>query len=133
SAINTWQTRFRYTAGGDYRWYLHYTDANNWLRARLTSSALLLEHTIAGVTTTLATATVLPANNAWYWLRITQFPAPAGGGSADPACVQAVLLNDVAGVVGAVVTTAGPVGTQDAVTALSGRPQLEASGASLIL
>ncbi len=134
AAINTWQTRFRYTAGGDYRFYLHYTDANNWLRARLQATSLTLEHNIGGVTTTLATQTVAPASNTWYWLRCTQFPVPSGGGGTpDPACVQAVLLSDANGSVGAAVATAGPVATQDAVTALSGRPQLEASGQSLII
>ncbi len=113
------------------RWYLHYTDASNYLRASITGTALTLEHTIATVTTTLATTTISLASNVWYWLRLTQFPAAPN----EVADVQAVILTDgnTPGTVGASLFTAGPIPTQDAVTALSGRPQIEASGASLIL
>ncbi|HEY1388128.1 MAG TPA: LamG domain-containing protein, partial [Ktedonobacterales bacterium] len=132
SSLNTWQIRLRYTVGGTYRFYLHYTDASNYLRATLTQTSLTLEHTIAGVTTTLATTTIGLASNVWYWLRLTQFPSAPG----EVADVQASLYNDgnIAGTLAlASAVTLGPVPSQDAITALSGRPQIEASGASLIL
>jgi Concanavalin A-like lectin/glucanases superfamily len=131
ASLNVWQLRLRFTSGGTYRCYLHYTDANNYLRASLSGTALALEHVVAGVTTTLATSALSLASNVWYWLQLTQFPAAPG----EVADVQAMLSNDgpVAGTIGAQVATLGPVPTQDAVTALAGQPQLEASGAALIL
>ncbi len=131
ASLNTWQARFRFTSGGTYRFYLHFTDASNYLRCSVTATALTLEHTIGGSTTTLATVTISLASNVWYWLRLTQFPAAPN----EVADVQAVIRTDgnTAGTVGASIFTAGPIPTQDAITALSGRPQIEASGASLIL
>jgi hypothetical protein len=138
SALNTWQVRWRWISGGTSLFYPHYIDANNWLRVTVGQGTMTLIHKVAGVSTTLARASPQLASNVWYWLQITQFPAPAtsgGGGTLDPACVQAVLLNDgsTPGTIGAVVATVGPVATQDAVTALAGRPQLEAVAQPLII
>lgn len=131
SSINYWQTRFRFTSGGTYNFYLHYTDANNYLQCQITGTAMTLNHRIAGVTTQLGTTAFSLGSNVWYWLRVTQFPAMPG----EVVDVQASLYNDNAGFnsLAPVGSTVGPVPTQDAVTALSGRPQIEASGASLIL
>ena len=76
AAINTRQTRFRFVSGLTARWYLHYTDASNYLRASLSGTTLAIEQTIAGVTTTLATVALIADNLVWYWLRLTQFPTP---------------------------------------------------------
>ncbi len=67
----------------------------------------------------------------WYWLRLTQFPAAPG----EVVDIQAAILEDgtTVGSPGAQYAIAGPAPTADAVTALAGQPQIEASGASLIL
>ncbi|HEX9068223.1 MAG TPA: hypothetical protein VF807_05600, partial [Ktedonobacterales bacterium] len=128
-AINVWQVRFQFTGAGNVsRWYLHYTDASNSLRVQVFTGAggLQLFQQIAGVDHSLATASPTLVVNNWYWLQVTQFPTVPG----DPAYLQATLLNDAAGAVGAqVATVAGP--TSDAVTALTGRPQILASAGTL--
>jgi hypothetical protein len=76
---------------------------------------------------TLAGAGIALTNGNFYWLQITQFPSAPG----EVCDVQATLYNDSAGTIGSQVAAVGPVPTFDAVTALSGRPALEAVGASL--
>jgi concanavalin A-like lectin/glucanase superfamily protein len=83
-SIQNWSVRFRFTSGANYRFYLHFTDASNHLRARVLGTSLLLEQTIAGVTNTLGTATLALASNVWYWLTVTQFPSAPGGGLRHP-------------------------------------------------
>ncbi|MEO7001906.1 MAG: LamG domain-containing protein [Ktedonobacterales bacterium] len=127
-AINTWRLRWRWSAGATLNAYLHYTDANNYLRASITASALTLTQSIAGTANTLATATLHLTPGAWYWLMATQFPSVTG----DPSDIQANVLYDAAGAPGGTMATAGPAPTADALTALVGRSQLEALGAALV-
>ncbi len=130
-ACNTWQTRFRWVSGLTATWYLHYTDANNYLAAVVSGTALTLNHVITGTTHQLATSTIALTHEAWYWLQITQFPIQA----SKAPFVQATLLYDDSGAVGAAVTSGaiGPVATSDGATALQGRPQIAASGAALVV
>lgn len=134
-AINTWQARFRFLTSGDYRFYLHYTDANNWLRARVQGTTLTLEHNVASVTSTQASVAIVLANNVWYWVRVTQYPVGAAAINLNPPYLQAALLNDgtTAGAVGAQVASTGGVVAASTSVAVSGRPQIEASGATLVL
>lgn len=132
-ALNTWQVRFRWVTGLTASWYLHYTDANNFLKVDVSSAAsgYAITQTIAGVAHVLASATIVPTHEAWYWLQVTQFPTVPG----DAPFVQASLFYDDAGAIGSAVTNGalGPVATFDAVTALVGRPQIAASGAALAI
>lgn len=129
SAINTWQLRVRYVSGLSATFYLHYTDANNYLAATLGGGQLALVQSVAGVAHSLGTVSVTPVNGVAYWLRLTQFPAVPG----DPPLAQATLLGESAGAVGAPLATTGSVPAYDAVTALAGAPQIAAAGAALAL
>lgn len=124
--INYWQIRWRWATGLTANFYLHYTDANNSLYVSVTGTSASIIHRVAGVNTTVATATVSLANVTFYWLQITQFP----GAANDPPYLNVYLFADSAGAPGSVLATlSGPA--HDAVTALIGRPQLEAVGNNL--
>ncbi|MBF6591167.1 MAG: LamG domain-containing protein, partial [Ktedonobacterales bacterium] len=127
SALNLWQLRMRYAPSLTATFYLHYTDANNYLAAQVTGTQLKLTQTIAGVATSLGTASLTLAPGARYWLQVTQFPTVP----ANPAMAQAILLADAGGTPGTALATLGPVPTLDAVTALTGAPQIAAASASL--
>ena len=131
-AINSWKLRWRWpeypVTGATLNAYLHSTDANNYLRASITATTLTLTQCITGTANTLATATLHLTPGAWYWLTATQFPSVSG----DPSDVQVSVYFDAAGLAGATLATAGPAPTADALTALVGRPQIEALGAAII-
>lgn len=130
-AINTWALRFRYATSQVGTYYLHYTDANNNLAAQVASGAngFTLVHKVAGVATTIAQATAAPLQHeAWYWLQVTQFPFLSG----NTPQLSVTLSYDNAGTVGATISTISGF-TTDAVTALSGKPQIAPTGAALVL
>src|SRR5579885_3019542 len=118
SAVNTWQVRFRWLSGmTTATWYLHFTNANNYLGVALTGALLRLNENVAGTVTHIASAGVTPVHEAWYWLQVTQFPTVAG----MPAWVSATLSADNAGAIGGQIATVSGA-TVDSVTALSGQP-----------
>jgi hypothetical protein len=51
SSVNLWQLRFKWVTGLTARFYLHYTDANNHLKAEATGTSWALIHTVAGTPT----------------------------------------------------------------------------------
>jgi len=124
--LNTWQVRWRFASGLTATWYLHYTDANDYLAATITGSQIALAQVVSGTTYTLGTANVNLTNGMQYWLQVTQFPC-----FGQPPLVQATVLADGGDVPGNTIGQAGPVPAHDAVTALSGQPQIAASGAVL--
>jgi hypothetical protein len=126
-AIQTWQIRFKWVTGLTGDFHLHFVDANNTLVVTCTGTSFNIFHTVGGSGHNLAGAGIALTNGNFYWLQITQFPSAPG----EVADVQATLYNDSAGTIGSQVAAVGPVPTFDAVTALSGRPALEAVGASL--
>ncbi|HEX9036959.1 MAG TPA: hypothetical protein VF808_08215, partial [Ktedonobacterales bacterium] len=128
-APNAWTLRFQWITGLTGSFYLHYVNGSNFLRCVVSGTSLQLIHTIAGVSTTLATATIALVTGTFYWLTLTQYPTVAG----NPPLVQATLYADSAGAKGAQTATIGPAATADAVTALSGRCALGASGAALAI
>jgi hypothetical protein len=130
-AINTWQVRWRYVSGLTATFYLHYTDANNYLSCAISGTTISLNQKVGGVLNALGSATVALVNGMQYWLQVTQFPNIAGAA----AQVQASLFADAAGAAGAAVPSSaiGPFVTFDTVTALSGAPQVAATGAALSL
>ncbi len=71
-------------------------------------------------------AAIALTNSNVYWLKITQFPSVPG----NPPYLTATLFNDSAGAVGTQVASVSAAAF-DAVTALSGWPQISASGAAL--
>ena len=134
SHLNLWQLRFKWVTGLTARFYLHYTDANNHLKAEPTGTSWALIPTVAGVATTIATGAVTLTNGNFYWIKVTQFPWPTPSATVAPPYLTASLFNDSAGAVGTLVTNGALAGPAvDGVTALSGRPQIEALGASLQL
>lgn len=131
SAINTWQIRFRWITSLTATFYLHYTDANNNLAVTVTGAQLALKHTVASTVNTLGTASITLANGAPYWLQITQFPnintspmpqakvilsADTGGASTNP---------------GTTVASIAATALSSNSVAISGAPQIAASGAAL--
>ena len=132
-ALNTWQVRFKFVTSLQATFSLHYTNGTNKLQAFTNGSELELDHIIGGTNHQLAITSAMTAltNGNFYWLKVTQFPMVAG----NPPLVQATLYNDSAGAIGAAVTNGGigPVATYDAVTALSGKPAIEAAGAALVV
>ncbi|HEX8731253.1 MAG TPA: LamG domain-containing protein, partial [Ktedonobacterales bacterium] len=131
SAINQWQARFHYFAGATTTFYLHYTDASDYLAATISGTALTLAQIVGGVTHTLATTSCQLINGVHYWLAVTQFPCAPG----TPAAISATVSADGAGAsqggVGAQLAMLGPVATWDSVTALFGAPQIGVSGGAL--
>ena len=109
--------------------YLHYTDANNFLHVDMGgggNSGIGLHQFVGGVDHQLATAGPTFTAGTFYWLRFTQFPSVPG----DPPYLVATLFNDSAGSVGAqIVALSAPA--FDAVTALAGRPQIAPSAAAM--
>lgn len=130
-ALQTWQIRFRWVTNLAARFYPHFTDGSNWTRILVGQATLAFHESVAGTTTLLASSAPTLTHEAWYWLQVTQFPAAPGTAPQ----VQATLFYDDAGAIGSAVTNGavGPVATVDAVTALSGRPQIEAVSAPLAI
>jgi hypothetical protein len=127
--VNTWQVRWRYASGGAAQFFLHY-GANGAIDVYIGGTALYLTQIIAGTAYNVATASYTLTAGAWYWVRFTQFPA-APGTQAD---IYAQVIADNAGApTGAVIATAGPVATQDGVTALSGQPAIKAYTTDLVI
>lgn len=133
-AIQTWQVRFRWVEGLILDAYVHYTNANNALLVAaggnpISGHTLSITQVIGGTSHQLASSAITPTSGGYYWLVVTQFPAPPG----VPPYVQAALYYDVEGVAGSQVggTIAGA--TFDAVTALAGTAAIAASGAALVL
>jgi hypothetical protein len=130
SAVNGWQVRFQWASGMLPAFYLHYTDASNHLRVDMGgggNSGVGLHQTVGGVDHQLATGSITFTPGNWYWLRFTQFPSVPG----DPPYLTASIFNDSGpgSVGGLVVTINAPA--FDAVTALSGRPQIATAGAAM--
>lgn len=123
-----WRVRFTWATGLTATFYLHYTDANNYLAAQVTSTTLTLIQRIAGVNNTLNSQSFAALTNAvGYFLQITQFPSAPG----EVTQVQAILSLSSSGLPGPITATAGPINSTDATTALSGKMGFTASGASL--
>jgi hypothetical protein len=104
SHLNLWQLRFKWVTGLTARFYLHYTDANNHLKAEPTGTSWALIPTVAGVATTIATGAVTLTNGNFYWIKVTQFPWPTPSATVAPPYLTASLFNDSAGAVGTLVT-----------------------------
>jgi hypothetical protein len=129
-AINQLRFRFQWITGLACLFYIHYVNANNYLRASLSAGGTLaLSHAIAGVSTTLASSAQTLVNGTQYWMTLTQFPSAPG----NPPLVQAVFSADSAGAIGAAIATLGPAATADAATALMGKAGFGASGANLAI
>jgi hypothetical protein len=132
-ALYQWQVRFKWVTGLTANFFLHLTDASNYLYVPVSSgaNAFGITHTIAGVAHALTSASPTLTNGNFYWLRVTQFPAATGGAPM----ITANLFNDSAGSIGSAVTNGslGPVATFDGVTALVGKSQIGAAGASLAI
>jgi hypothetical protein len=106
SHLNLWQLRFKWVTGLTARFYLHYTDASNHLRAEATGTSWALIHTVAGTPTTIATGAVTLTNGNFYWIKVTQFPWPAPSATVAPPYLTASLFNDSAGSVGSLMGAA---------------------------
>lgn len=134
-AINTWQQRFRFTNGATYGWYLHRTDANNYLEVTLTGTALTLKHDVASSITTIQTTAPFITRDAWYWIKITQFPAgTANSGVGVAPCAAATLYYDQAGAIGSAVASGAVAGaTASGSVAVVGAPQMEATTGAMII
>jgi hypothetical protein len=130
-AVNTWQVRFQWANGLLPTFALHYTDANNHLRVDMGgggNNGIGLHQIVGGVDHQLATAGPAFTPGTFYWLRFTQFPSVPG----DPPYLTATLFNDSTGSVGSqIVALSAPA--FDAVTALTGRPQIASAGAALAI
>lgn len=132
-AMNTWQVRFRFLSGNTSRFHLHFTDASNFLFAQVTGSALTLNQTIAGTNHVLGTVAVTMVHEGWYWIECTQFPRPTSTTVIMQTTTQATLHYDMNGQPGGLVATTANAVTFDSVTALLGRPQLQASTGALTM
>ncbi|HEY7341182.1 MAG TPA: hypothetical protein VH591_09895 [Ktedonobacterales bacterium] len=130
-SVALWQVRWQWVSGLTAIFYLHYVDNNNWLRVSIGNGALTLAHKVAGVTSTLGSSAPALTTTNFYWLQITQFPSAP----FEVADVQVALFNDAAGSIGGAVASGavGPAPTADSNVAMSGQPQMEASGAALKL
>jgi hypothetical protein len=111
SSLNLWQLRFKWVSGLTARFYLHYTDANNHLRAEAAGTSWALIHRVAGTPTTVATGAVTLTNGNFYWIKVTQFPSPAPSATVAPPYLTASLFNDSAGAVGSLVTNGALAGS----------------------
>ncbi len=126
-AINNWQVRFQYVRGLTATFMLHDTDASNSLAVQVTGSAVSLVHTVAGVAHTLACASMTLTTGTWYRMKAVQYPSAPG----MPPEIAASISNDATGAIGSLVAATTLVATYDAVTALSGRSAISATGAAL--
>lgn len=134
SSLQTWQLRWRWVTGLTARFYLHYVDANDWLKVEVSQGNLKLIQNASGVLTTLLSSAPTLTHEAWYWLQMTQFPTPAATGWP----VQVVLASDNEGAVGATLAngTLLPNGFATIGYPYSlgvGQPRLEASSAPLVV
>lgn len=129
SAINLWTARWRWVTGLTASFFLHYTNGSNYLACQITGTSITLVHNVAGTQHTLASGTIALTSSLYYWVQITQFPTVPG----QTPQVQCALYADSSGAIGAAVSgsSLGPVVTFDAVTALTGRPNIAATGAVL--
>ena len=129
SAINTWQVRFRWITSLTATFYLHYTDANNYLAATVSGTTLSLVHVVASVTNTLGTQSIQLANGMQYFVQCTQFPAID---TFPMPQAQVVLKADTGqGAPGATIATISAIALASNSVANSGQPQIAASGAAL--
>jgi|GEM_PF-5061156 len=139
-AINGWRLRFRYVTSLTLYAYLHYTDANNYLRAEISQSQVVLNHCVGGVTTLVAT-TSLGSNltpGVHYWLTLYQYPnsptiltsAQANNNIDNPQLTVQVSY-DAANAIGA--TLATNTFWCDSFFAILGAPQLQAVNAAAAL
>ena len=135
-AINQWVVRFQMPSGaGGLNAYLHYTDANDYLRVNVLSTALTIQHDVAGASVNIAQSGALTttAGNL-YWLVVTQFPTVPG----DPAYVTAALYADSSGSRGALVMGSNIAGATQEISgigstvALSGLMALQNSSSASI-
>lgn len=127
-AINLWSIRFKWVTSLSAAFYLHWTDSNDYLVVVINGSTIALQQTIGGVTNTIQSTTASLTNGNFYWMQATQFPNV----SAQTVAVTSTVYNDSAGALGSSIATASGA-THDGVTALVGRPQIGATGASLII
>ncbi len=129
-AVRSWQVRFRATTTFACTFYLHYTNANNYLALNLTSTAAALVQVVGGTTHTLAsTSSINLVNEIQYWIQFTQFP----GTGTIPPLMQCFLCYDALGSIGAAFATLGQAATFDAVTAVMGQPSIANGGSSAAL
>ena len=120
TSYNAANLRLRAATGMAAMVYFHYQDANNYLVATVSMTTISVQQVIAGSPTTVATAAVTLAAGGSYWLVLTQFRS---AGSLPPA-IQAQLLYDLGGQIGAVMATAGPHSAASATIAVGGQLQL---------
>src|SRR6185437_8642021 len=131
SQLALWRLRWRWVISLQANFYLHYSDANNSLFVQVasTGTSVALIHRVAGVNTTVATATGLSlANVTFYWLLASQYPGAPG----NPPYLSVTLLADSAGAPGSTLATLSGPAASDTV-ALSGQMSLEAIGGNLQL
>ncbi|WIG60015.1 MAG: hypothetical protein OJF49_002763 [Ktedonobacterales bacterium] len=139
ASVNAWQLRFRYTTGLTLRAFLHYVDGNNYVQAQVTGTQLSLAHKVGGTFTTIQTVTVALTYEGWYWLQCTQFPTVNAtpttqfpNVNANYPYLTAAVTYDDNGAVGAQIAAAsGPA--VDVAIALTGKPQMLAQGAALVV
>lgn len=131
ATLNMWQIRFRWITSLTATFYLHYTDANNYLAVTISGTTLSLVHVVASVSNTLGTQSINLTNGMQYWLQMTQYP---NVNTSPMPQAQVVLRADSGGAVSvpsATLTTIASVALASASVAVSGSPQIAASGAAL--
>lgn len=136
-AIALWQVRFRMTgSNAQANFYLHYQDANDQLYVQVNTNALVIKNTVAGVTTSISTAsnpgsTVAVVSGIYYWLQIYQYPSVAGVAQY----VQCNLFNDVSGAASGSAILACPLAAttdyQTVPSSLNGPMQISAVSGTL--
>ncbi len=125
-AINLWQLRFRWSANASLYLLFHAPDPSDQLFVQVTGTTLRLFQRIAGVSTLLASTTIVMTPGAWYWAQVTQFPTPPGGATV----IQGTLYGDSAGAPGAQFAAVGPAPAAFGAP-ISGVSQLLANGAAV--
>jgi hypothetical protein len=61
--------RAKWVTGGVIGALIHYTDSNNWIGAIFEGANILLQKSVAGTVTTVATTANTGVNGTFYWLR----------------------------------------------------------------
>lgn len=127
-AVNTWQVVFRYVSGITASFYLYYIDASNSLRVDIANGAngCVLTQRVAGVDSTLASATVTMVSEVQYVVQFTYFPVPVGLNGTTQ-----VVLATANG--GGTLATLGPIHLNYTATVFAGAPQIATAGASLAI
>lgn len=130
-AVAAWYVRFRWNSSTTLlRWALHETDESNMIRVTFSAGTLAIAHVIGGVTNTLASGSVTLTHEAWYWLKVSLLPAPAG---VSPLLIAQIFYDDN-GVVGSQVASASlSAATTDPITAMTGKPQIAVSGSAIVI